>query len=302
MNFVEHIHSTCGWLKSADWQTTDRHLARATASGIRYRHLAETLDFVPGTVSILRGPRQIGKSTECKFIVADGLARHRHPSQYIYFPCDNLMRRQELVDVAHAAMTVATPSADKPLTLFLDEVTGLKEWYKTIKWLVDTGALAHTALVLTGSSAQEIKRGYDRMPGRREGGLDLCLLPMPFRDFARTVGEADAPAASLWEIMTSAPAFERFKTSLLENETRLRDLMSLYLRFGGFPRAVADVKAHGRIGETTGETLLAVASCSSGSITPRAACSSGLLVTRRPRATPRMPVAVRLTRVLPSAG
>jgi predicted AAA+ superfamily ATPase len=155
---------------------------------------------------------------------------------------------------------MTSPTADKPLTLFLDEVTGVKEWYKTVKWLVDTGALSHTALVLTGSSAQEIKRGYDRMPGRREGGLDLCLLPMPFRDFARIAGGVELPALSLWDMIASEDAFQQFKTQFMARETPLREILPLYLRFGGFPRVVADVKARGGIDEATRETLLAVVS------------------------------------------
>ena len=260
MNLTEQINLTSGWLSSPNWQDSDRHLSRARASGILYRHLAEDLDFAPGTVSIIRGPRQIGKSTECKFIVAAGLAKYKHPRQYVYFPCDNLVRRQELAEVARVAISMTTPTADNPLTLFLDEVTGIKEWYKTVKWLVDTNALANTALVLTGSSAQEIKRGYDRMPGRREGGKDLCLLPMPFRDYARVTGGVELPILSLWETTVSEDAFVHFRTQFMGRETALRDLLPRYLRFGGFPGVVADVKAHGDIGETTRETLLAIVS------------------------------------------
>jgi predicted AAA+ superfamily ATPase len=260
MNYAEQISIASPWLASADWQATDRHLAGARASGIQYRHLAADLDFASETVSIIRGPRQIGKSTECKFIVASALARHRHPSQFVYFPCDNLARRQELAEVARVAKALTTPTAGKPLTLFLDEVTGIKEWYKTVKWLVDTGALAHTALVLTGSSAQEIKRGYDRMPGRRGAGRDMCLLPMPFRDFVRVTGGVDLPASTLWDTIASEDAFRQFKTQHTGRETALRDLLALYLRFGGFPRVVAEVKARRGIEEATCETLLAVLS------------------------------------------
>lgn len=258
MNYAEQIRMVSGWFESDDWQAADRHLSRAKASGIEYRHLPGNLDFTPGTVSIIRGPRQIGKSTECKFIVASGLARKRHPSQYVYFPCDNLVRRQELVEVARVAVAMTAPTAEKPLTLFLDEVTGIKDWYKTVKWLVDTGVLAHTALVLTGSSAQEIKRGYDRMPGRREGGQDLCLLPMPFHDFARVTEGVDLPIFSLWDAIASEDAFLQFRTQVMGKETVLRDLLSLYLRFGGFPKVVAEVKSQHGIEEATSEMLLAV--------------------------------------------
>ncbi len=161
MNFEEQIASASRWLDSAEWRSKDRHLTQAKASGIEFRHLQPDVDFTPGTVNIIRGPRQIGKSTECKLIVDAGLAGGKQPSQYIYFPCDNLVRRQEIAEAAQAASAMTAPSSSKPLTLFMDEITGIKEWYKTVKWMVDTNALPHTALVLTGSSAREIKRGYD---------------------------------------------------------------------------------------------------------------------------------------------
>jgi predicted AAA+ superfamily ATPase len=258
MNYIEQIKDSSPWLSGADWKTSDRHLSRARESGIVYRHLADDLDFAAGTVNIIRGPRQIGKTTECKFIVAAGLARHHDPSRYLYFPCDNLARRQELVEVVRVAAVMTQPTAEKPLTLFLDEVTGIKEWHKTVKWLVDTGALAHTALVLTGSSAQEIKRGYDRMPGRREGGKDICLLPMTFREFIQVVGNVGMPVLLLWDAIASEDKFRQFGLSFMGAETALRDILPLYLRFGGFPKVVGEIKSRRGMEETTHELLLAV--------------------------------------------
>ena len=46
----------------------------------------------------------------------------------------------------------------------------------------------------------------------------------------------------------------------LGQETALRDLLALCLRSGGFPKVVAELKAHRGIEETTCETLLAVLS------------------------------------------
>lgn len=260
MNYAEQIRLTSGWLVSNNWETADRHLVRAKASGIEYRHLTADPDFTPGSVSIIRGPRQVGKSTECKFVVRSGLARNRHSTQYVYFPCDNLMRRQEIAEAVRAAIAMTTPNANKPLTLFMDEITGIKEWYKTVKWLIDTGAIEHTALVLTGSSAQEIKRGYDRMPGRRDGGQDVCLLPMPFREFARVTAAVDLPALSLWDVISSEDAFLEFRQHLLVKETALQNLLSFYLRIGGMPAVVSDFKAARGIAETTRETMLGVVS------------------------------------------
>ena len=155
---------------------------------------------------------------------------------------------------------MAIPGPEKPLTLFLDEITSVKEWYKSVKWLIDTGAITHTALVLTGSSAHEMKRGYDRMPGRREGGREICLLPMTFHDFVKVVDGPDLPTLSMWEVIVSEDAFLQFKTEFMGNQTALQDRLAQFLRFGGFPRVVADVETHGGIQETTRETMLAVVS------------------------------------------
>ena len=258
MNYAEQINRTSGWLTDHEWQRSDRHLRLARSSGIEYRHLSEDLQFAPGTVSIIRGPRQIGKSTECKFIVASGLSKGMAPGQYVYFPCDNLARRQELVEVARSAYAIRGPTADRPLTLFLDEVTGIKEWYKAIKWLVDTDALPHTALVLTGSSAHEIKRGYDRMPGRREGGQDICVLPMSFAKFAEINNGVATPAFSLWDTIASEDHFNEFRIALIQMESKLRQSLASYLQFGGFPRVVAEIKTQREMTDTTREMLLAV--------------------------------------------
>jgi len=117
MNYTEQIYSTSGWLGSPGWQSRDRHLSRAAASGIRFRHPPEDVAFAPGTANIIRGPRQIGKSTECKFIIDASLSRGLDPSQCVYFPCDNLMRRQEIAEVTRVAIGIAQPTPDKPLTL-----------------------------------------------------------------------------------------------------------------------------------------------------------------------------------------
>ena len=54
----------------------------------------------------------------------------------------------------------------------LDEITAVKDWTRAVKYLVDAGALENIYLLLTGSSTVEIKRGYERMPGRRGHGFD----------------------------------------------------------------------------------------------------------------------------------
>lgn len=47
----------------------------------------------------------------------------------------------------------------------------------------DAGVTADDALLLTASSAHDLKRGAERLPGRRGKGKDYLQLPLSFRDY-----------------------------------------------------------------------------------------------------------------------
>jgi len=96
------------------------------------------------------------------------------------------------------------------------------------------------------------------MPGRREGGQDICVLPMSFGEFARVNNGIAMPACSLWNTIASEDNFNEFKIALIQVETKLKQLLSSYLQFGGFPRVVAEIKAQREMTDTTHEMLLAV--------------------------------------------
>ena len=102
MNIVEQMHINSPWLVKSEWHNDDRQISLVKQSGIEFRHLNKDFSFNPGTISIIRGPRQIGKTTECKLIVREGIIKDKKPEQFIYFPCDNLINRKER-KVEHAS-------------------------------------------------------------------------------------------------------------------------------------------------------------------------------------------------------
>ena len=265
MNLVEQIHMTSPWLRDPGWRLRDRHLLEVAKSEIHFQHMEEGVRFLPGTISIIRGSRQIGKSTECKLYVLRRLSEGTNPERIFYFPCDNLINRRELVTVMRSirAISKIEPESKDHITVILDEITSVKQWYKTIKWMKDTGQLDRVALVLTGSSAYEMKRGYDRMPGRRGEGLDLCLLPMDFPDFVRALhpGQAGNLKISLDQMTHSMRSFESHKMTLLEQQELLSSAASLYMTFGGIPKVVSETARLGRPSDDTmGIYLLALSS------------------------------------------
>jgi hypothetical protein len=136
------------------------------------------------------------------------------------------------------------------LYLFLDEATYLKDWERGVKIVADEGQLRGAALIATGSHAAGIKKGGERLPGRRGRAehLDLMLLPLDFRGFLL----ARNPA-----LKNKLPSFSEWHFDALFHAAREIALWAdqitphfpAYLRTGGFPRAIRDEAEHGRIKE-----------------------------------------------------
>lgn len=126
-------------------------------------------------VTVLRGPRQVGKTTlqmqmirhllEEKHVTADRILRVqfdeipslrglKEPVLSIARWFENRMVRRTFNEAA---------AGGQPIYLFLDEVQNLSEWAPQVKSLVDH----HTLKVLvTGSSALRIEAGRDSLAGR----------------------------------------------------------------------------------------------------------------------------------------
>jgi predicted AAA+ superfamily ATPase len=126
-------------------------------------------------IIVVRGPRQIGKSTAQVQVIEDLLARGITPSHIFRVQFDELSAIASLgdepilrmidwyeKDFLHSSINAVARSGAS-VFLFLDEVQNLKDWHVQLKFLVD-----HTKLrvVVTGSSALRIERGRDSLAGR----------------------------------------------------------------------------------------------------------------------------------------
>jgi len=134
--------------------------------------------------------------------------------------------------------------------LLLDEVTAVKDWHRAVKSSADGGMLENLCLLLTGSSAIDIKRGYERMPGRRGKGFDRAFLPMAFARFC-TALEIEFPYESLSGILADESAFRRYEMDVTLVRPALIDALEKYIRWGGFPLAVADLVGEGAVKDDT---------------------------------------------------
>jgi hypothetical protein len=131
-------------------------------------------------VYTLRGPRQVGKTTLVKLIkklVDDGVEGRR----IFYWTCDLEQGKKDLHSILNTYIDTTREIHSDRLYIFLDEISTVKDWQNTIKYLFDLGKLDKTTSILTGSHSIDIKKASEKLPGRR-GKLGITynkvLVPM----------------------------------------------------------------------------------------------------------------------------
>lgn len=240
MNPIEQISLTSPWWVKSDWEKSDRSIISALKSGIKLRHIDQYQIKYP-RVEIIRGPRQIGKTTEIKMIIKELINKGRDPKSIGYFTGDVISKYKELFEILKSFSQHLELNKIKNGVFFLDEVSSIKDWQKAVKGFVDIGLGKNIHLVVTGSSSIELKRGYERMPGRRNGGKDYLFLPVSFRKFCSlTNPNKDIQKAKFRKILQSKSYFEKFKEDVLIESTFYKKCFTDYLKVGGFPRSISD--------------------------------------------------------------
>jgi uncharacterized protein len=74
--------------------------------------------------------------------------------------------------------------------LFIDEITAIPQWENAVKRVIDGGLFRNVLIVSTGSKATDLRRGAERLPGRK-GKLkrnEYIFLPISYREFHEMAG------------------------------------------------------------------------------------------------------------------
>ena len=188
----------------------------------------------------MRGPRQVGKSTDLKLLVQLALRHGVQPRAIVYLTLDFLEGRppDETARSIQRALDLSASSGRR--LILLDEVTATDRWQVAVKVLWDSGPIRRDVVVCTGSSAIDLTHGAsERLPGRRGRGLDHLVLPQDFGNFAQAV-YPDIPSPLGLDIARVVGSQGR--RALLDARVHLPALqraLEAYLRFGGLPAAVA---------------------------------------------------------------
>ncbi len=142
----------------------------------------------PG-VLVIRGPRQYGKSTWLDLQIRDTI-EHFGKGSALYLNGDDLLSEEALFQ-SILELEAAFPANAKIRRLFIDEITAVSYWERAVKRAFDQGFLRKTLVVTTGSKALDLRRGQEKLPGRK-GRLEkteFIFLPISYHQFYKTCGK-----------------------------------------------------------------------------------------------------------------
>ena len=232
MSISEIIMYNPWWNNSIDTGTLVKDLTEQYENANFKRDYSNLFDLSSNALYTLRGMRQIGKSTALKVTIARLLKKKIPRKSIMFLPSDTVANFKELREVLVEYLNYARKY--KKRYIFIDEISYVKDWQRAIKELRDNTVLRNDLMLLSGSSALDIKRGAERMPGRRGNVIepDKVLLPVTFREYLEITGFKNLPSFSLNELLTLDEK-HTFDFKILENE--INSIFDSFLLSGGIP-------------------------------------------------------------------
>ena len=218
--------------------------------------LEKTIQWDVDVIYVLRGPRQVGKTTLLKLKIRDLLRAGIEARRIFYWPCDLVEGPEKLARMIVSYQDIARKDETRRLYIILDEISSVKEWQKGIKSLYDAGKLRECTVVLTGSHSIDLRRASETLAQRRgevhklkDRLPDKVLLPAKFSEYAETrsdrvrefVRDLDLLKRerrhAIWnQICRGSLPKELEELQLLSKD--LEVLFNEYLITGGIPKAV----------------------------------------------------------------
>lgn len=243
------------WWKGEEHIRDDADLGRFDSASVKYEP-AVPFDLNVDAAYTLRGPRQVGKSTFLKRIIRTLLVDQRvAPRNILYSDVEGAgYTKAAALSTAVAAYITWARSAQSDrserLYVFLDEITGVKDWGNVVRTLYRQGALTGVCVVATGSHAIDLARGGEIAPGRRGEQTvphaDWILMPVSFRDYVVAHDRTLASQLSSIDIMRPADAY-RAASQMQPWGAQISPYFERYLLTGGYPHAMAAEATAGRI-------------------------------------------------------
>lgn len=207
------------------------------------RSLCRRMKASQGLIEIVRGPRQVGKTTGIYQIVRHLVADGKRPADVLFIRFDLEVLREERAGLRNMVRWYAEQIRGRPLDegrptyLFLDEIHKLPRWSEEVKHLADTFPLR---ILITGSSSVLVARGTRESLAGRVFTSELppfsfrevleCWYPGTAAYLPARIRFLDAFGGGLRE------AEERLSKLKPQQKLSLRRVLERYYQRGGYPR------------------------------------------------------------------
>ncbi len=233
MTLLDLIFDMNPWWRDRQAIHQDKHIRTFEASKIKWRPPLLEASLEQDALHIIKGPRQVGKTTLLKLFIRNLLADKKVSDKDILFLSIDAARTVDdvLETILYYFKTVRTSNRRY---IFLDEASFLPQWPRAIKVLIDMGFDRNATYVVTGSSALDLKKSSEKLPGRRGKGQDFVLLPLSFGQFLSTLYPQIklTPVDSICEFLQKK---EEDFFDLRMYKTEIEGALHAYLQTGGFP-------------------------------------------------------------------
>lgn len=148
----------------------------------------QELPIEPG-ILLIRGARQYGKSTWLEQQIYNTIQQFGAGTAY-YLNGENIPGENALENELENVIAAFSKQASVR-RVFIDEITAIPRWEIVLKRMVDRGKLSRVLVVTTGSKATDLRRGAERLPGRK-GKLartTYLFTPVSYREFQKKCGK-----------------------------------------------------------------------------------------------------------------
>jgi len=202
----------------------------------------------PFSLHFLSGPRQVGKTTAIKILIHE-LIKKKPVKSIFYYSCDELTDHKELSEVLDNYLEARKAWGIIGSVIFLDEITFVSEWWRSVKARIDSGELNKDIVVITGSARIDLLKQKETFPGRRGNGKDLLLHPLSFSAYAKVRSGLEIKSDVLSKLDTNTKANSLFSK-------KLKELFKEYIKTGGFPLGIRDYVSYKKVSTETERTYL----------------------------------------------
>lgn len=175
----EIINQNPWWKHGKEFKRYDRHLSKLNETLIFFDR--KEFETSKENIYIIRGCRQIGKTTYLKEWVNKLMSQGLDPKRILYLSLDFFTSRKEMRNAIEYFLE--TNREAQNLYMFLDEITTLKDWNLELKYLWDSGITRRASIIATGSSGVALRKKGELLPGRGLEKNEYYLKPLSFREF-----------------------------------------------------------------------------------------------------------------------